>query len=59
MHATEDVVEDEHIVEIPLDCLMTVEMGKVHAHTIIVFVFFTERELSTLSHLFNIYRLLM
>lgn len=29
VHATEDVFEDEHIVEIPLDCLVTVEMGKV------------------------------
>jgi hypothetical protein len=29
VHATQDIVEDENIVEIPLKCLITVEMGKV------------------------------
>mmetsp|Transcript_25065 Transcript_25065/g.32645 ORF Transcript_25065/g.32645 Transcript_25065/m.32645 type:complete len:505 (-) Transcript_25065:171-1685(-) len=28
VHATEDIVEDESIVSIPLECLITVEMGK-------------------------------
>ena len=28
VHATEAIVEDETIVEVPLECLITVEMGK-------------------------------